>query len=141
MGYFIFALILLIIAGILYIINDNREQRLFEEFTGQNKTTEQGPEEEKQEPQEPIEPEEPKTEYREPHLKSDPEIQKWLYVYDGIEQLKRENEYFQEELEKMHKKITLLWVIAIIVISFYVLFFLMMASAGITIMGLIKSLV
>lgn len=138
LGLIIFGISALIFA---YFIKENREQKAFEEFTGQNKTSKEKSKEKQQEPEEPIEPEEPKTDCREPHLKSDPEIQKWLYVYDSMEQLKRENEYFQEELEKMHKKITLLWVIAIIVISFYVLFFLMMASAGITIMGLIKSLV
>lgn len=138
LGLIIFGISALIFA---YFIKENREQKAFEEFIGQNKTSKEKPEEEQQEPEEPIEPEEPKTEYREPHLKSDPEVQKWLYVYDSMEQLKRENEYFQEELEKMHKKITLLWVIAVIVIAFYVLCFILLASAGISLIALFKALV
>lgn len=125
----ILMIVLLIVLLALYKIYDDKEQEKFDEYINNQKKRDNSSSEKNEKV------------YREPHLKSDAETQKWLYVYDSMEQLKRENEHFQEELEKMHKKITLLWVIAIIVISFYVIFFLMMASAGVTIMGLIKSLI
>ena len=67
MGYFIFALILLIIAGILYIINDNREQRLFEEYTGQTKASEHEPKNKQPEPEKTYEPKKPQIKYEMPH--------------------------------------------------------------------------
>lgn len=138
LGLIIFGISALIFA---YFIKENREQKAFEEFTGQNKTSKEKPEEEQQESEEPIEPEEPKTEYREPHLKSDPEIQKWLYVYDSMEQLKRENSQLKDELKEVHSKLTLIWVLALIVIAFYVLIFITLGSAGLTLIGLFQALI
>ena len=118
LGLIIFGISALIFA---YFIKENREQKAFEEFTGQNKTSKEKPEEKQQEPEEPIEPEEPKTDYREPHLKSDPETQKWLYVYDSMEQLKRENSQLKDELKEVHSKLTLVWILAIIQIVIWAL--------------------